>query len=108
MDWNDWWVNGGFMGKEDRDPFGEAPPGPDIPAATMSATPMVTAVWRQDGATYALMDGRMIREGDIHRGLRLAHCEAGAVWLSERFLSRRWAIEFVDQRGGASALVGTK
>jgi hypothetical protein len=77
-----------------RDPFGEPAAQTGGRGVVEDREPDIHAVWLQDGVRMAVIDGQLVPEGGMHQGYRLERCEAGAVWLTEGGLCRRWAIRF--------------
>lgn len=77
-----------------RDPFGEQAGQSGGREAVANPEPDIQAVWLQDGVRMAIIDGVLVREGGMHRGHRVEHCEDGAVWLTAGGVCRRWEIRF--------------
>lgn len=77
-----------------RDPFGDPAVQSGGREAIANPDPDIQAVWLQDGVRMAVIDGVLVREGGMHQGHRVEHCEDGAVWLTAGGVCRRWEIRF--------------
>ncbi len=69
----------------DRDPFAYLKPVNARPSIIPSAKPetmLVSAIWRQAGQQFAVINGRVLREGEEAFGHTVERIENGAVFLS--------------------------
>lgn len=78
------WLNG-----SGSDLFGVPPPEP-VPDPFASLDQFhVSAIWREPGRQFAIINRRILRVGDSIQGFRLDHCDRDAVWLGGPTGSRR-------------------
>ncbi|HWA24604.1 MAG TPA: hypothetical protein VG734_02940 [Lacunisphaera sp.] len=70
-----------------RDPFAPASRTASVATATEKANPdfvetvHLSALWAQDGVTYAVMNGNIVRPGDEIGRLKIESASADGVWL---------------------------
>lgn len=68
----------------DRDPFAFVKPvnaRPSIIAAAKPETMQVSAIWRQAGQQFAVINGKLLREGEEAFGYTVERIENGAIFL---------------------------
>ncbi len=78
------WING-----SGGDFFGAPSPEP-VPDPFASFDQLqVSAIWREPGRQFAIINRRILQVGESIQGFRLDHCDRDAVWLGVRTGSRR-------------------